>query len=101
MILTSPISCASDVFLFIASFVLYFLSSDESDSLNDKSDELGSDSGSSGMYYFCAFSLRFDESVVRVLGSDVFAPTGFESKGGRLLELFWSSNSWFPLQVSK
>ena len=95
MILTSPISCASDVFLFITSFVLYFLSSDESDSLNDKSDELGSDSGSSGMYYFCAFSLRFDESVVSVsiLESGVFSPAGVKSKGGRLLALFWCSNS--------
>ena len=36
------------------------------------------------MYYFCDFSLPFEESVVSVsvLGSDIFTPTGVESKGG-------------------
>ena len=58
------------------------MSSEKSDPLNDESDKLGSDSGSSGTYYFCAFSLCFDESVVsvNVLGSEVFVPTGVEYK---------------------
>ena len=86
------------------------MSLEESDSPDDESDKLGSDSGSSGTYYYCNFSLRFDESVVGVLGSNVFAPIGVESKGGifasdvfvttvvelkggQLLAIFWSSNS--------
>ena len=82
---------------------LYLLSSDESDSLYDESDELGSDSGSSGTYSFHAFSLRFDESIgiVSVLGSEVFAPTGFESKVGQKLEMFWRSNSLFSFLILK
>ena len=62
---------------------LYLLSLDESDLLNDESDELGSDSGSSGTYSFCAFSLCFDHSVgsVSLFGCGIFAPTGVESKG--------------------
>ena len=58
------------------------MSSDESYLLDDESEELESDSGSSGTYSFRDFSLRFDESIVGVLGSDVFAPIGFYSKGG-------------------
>ena len=63
--------------------LLYFLSSDESDSLDDESEELGSDSGSSGTYSFCAFYLCFDDYVgsVSVLGLDIFAPKGVDSKG--------------------
>ena len=34
---------------------MYLLSSEESDSLDDESDEDGYDFGSSGTYYFCAF----------------------------------------------
>ena len=53
------------------------------DSIDDAFDKLGSNSGSSGTYSFCTFSLGFDDSVgsVSVLGSGVFAPTGVESKG--------------------
>ena len=53
------------------------MSSAKSDSIYNESDELGSDSGSSGMYYFSDFCLCSDESIdsVSVLGSDVFAPT--------------------------
>ena len=61
---------------------LYFLLSYESDSLNDESDNDGSDSRSSAMYYFHAFYLRFDDYVDSVsgLGSGVVAPIGVESK---------------------
>ena len=31
--------------------------------LDDEYDKLGSDSGSFGTYFFCAFSLRFENSV--------------------------------------
>ena len=94
------------------------LSSDKSDSLDDESDKLGSDSESSGTYYFCAFSLRFDKSIGSgsILGSDVFVttradsksgifesdvfvPTGVDSKGGPLLEMFSRSNSLFYFQI--
>ena len=97
---------------------LYLLSSDESDSLNDESDELSSDSVSSGMYYFCDFPLRFDDSngSVSVLGYvafaitrfntkgniflfDVFVTTGVESKVGRLIKMSWRSNSLFSFQI--
>ena len=63
---------------------LYFLSSGELDSLDDESEELGSDSRSSGTYSFHTFSSHFDDSVssVNVFGSDVFPPTVVESKGG-------------------
>ena len=84
------------------------MSSDESNFL-DESDKLGSDSRSSGTYYFCSFHLRDEESVDGVLGSIVFtpigvecvsgvfastilSPTGVESKGGQLLAIFWRSN---------
>ena len=91
---------------------------DESDSLNDESDKFVSDSGSSCTYYFCAFSLRFKDYAgsVSVLVSDIFAPTGVESKGGifaynvfvltgvkskggRLIKMFWHSNSLFYSQI--
>ena len=96
---------------------LYFLSLDKSDILYDDSEELDSDSISSGMYYFCGFSLRFGDYVgsVSVLGSDIFAPTRVESKGnifasgafiptgvkskfGRLLEMF---SAQIPYFISK
>ena len=74
--LTSHVSCASDDFSFHSVFLfLCSLSLDESDSLDDESDELVSDSKSSGTYCFRAFSFIFDKSVVIILGSDVFAPT--------------------------
>ena len=62
--------------------LLYFLSSDESYSPGDDSDDDGSDYGSSGTYSFCAFYLRFDNSVGSVSGlvSGIFVPTGVESK---------------------
>ena len=67
------------------------MSSDESDLIDYESNGLGSDSGSSGTHYFNDFYLRFYESVgsVSVLGSDVFAPTVVEHKGGQLLAFFW------------
>ena len=83
------------------------LSSDELGFLDDESDKLGSDSGSYGTYYFCAFYLCAEDSVAGVLGygvfvqvgydyfagafaSEVFAPTGVKPKGGRLLVIFWA-----------
>ena len=97
--------------------LLYLLSSDESDLLDDESDNDGSDSGSAGT---CTFPFRFDESVGRVCGvgsgiffpievdskCDVFTfvmfvPIGVESKGGQIIEMFWRSNSQFSLQISK
>ena len=97
---------------------LYSLSSDESDSLDDESDDDGSDSGYSGTYPFCEFSLRVDNSVGSVsgLGSSVFAPTGVkskcdifaldvfvligvDSKGVRLVKIFWRSSSLFYFQI--
>ena len=69
MSLTSPVLCAFDAFF------IYLLFLDESDSLNDESDELGYDSRSSGTYSFRGFYLRFYESVVGILGSDIFART--------------------------
>ena len=93
MSLTSPVVCASDAFFFLSRLLfLYFLSSDESDSLDDESDKLGYESESSVTYSFCYVSLSFYNYVVSILGSDVFAPTGFKSKGGRLLAFFWRSN---------
>ena len=102
MIMTSPVLCASGGFYFLLRRLhfnfLYLLSPDESDSLDGESEELGSDSISSGKYSFCAFTFRFDKSVdsVSVLGSDVSAPTVAEPKGSRLLAFFWLSNSRFP-----
>ena len=61
---------------------MYLLSSDKSDSLDDESNDYGSDSGSSGMYYFPVFYFHFDDSVgrVSVLGSGIFIPIVVESK---------------------
>ena len=94
------------------------MSLEELDLLNDESDEIGSDSGYSVTYYFCTLYLPFDKFVgsVSVLGSDIFAPTGVDSKrdifvsglfiptgvefkGGGLLEMFWRSNSLFSFQI--
>ena len=90
---------------------LYFLSSDKSYSLDDESAYDGSDSGSSGTYYFPTFALRFDDFVgcVSGLGYGIFVPTGVKSKcgildfglfvpkgvkskGSQLIEMFWCSN---------
>ena len=62
---------------------MYLMSSDESDLIDDDSDYDGSDSGSSGTYYFCTFSFCFEDSVgsVSSLGSGVFAPIGVEPEG--------------------
>ena len=93
MSLTSPVVCASDAFLFLSRLLfLFFLSSDESDSLDDESEKLGYESESSVTYYFCCVSLSFYDSVVSILGSDVFSTTRFKSKGGKLLVFFWRSN---------
>ena len=54
--------------------------------------KFGSDSGSSGIYYFLAFPLRSEYYVSGVFASDVFTPTGFESKGVQLLPIFLRSN---------
>ena len=93
---------------------LYFLSSENSDSLNDEYDNDRSDSGSSRKYSYTAFSLRFEDSVgyVSGLGSDIFVPTGdeskcdifafvvfvpigFESKGGQLIKCFGAQISCY------
>ena len=60
-------------------YLLYFLSSDELDSLDDDSEDDGSDSRSSGT---CAFPLRFYEYVSPVsgLGYVMFVPIVVESK---------------------
>ena len=72
--------------------LLYLMSLEESDSLNDESYDDGSDSGFSSTYSFPAFSLCFDDSVVHVrgLGSGVFLPTGVDLKCDtfRLLYLY-------------
>ena len=66
----------------LISDLLYLMSSYKSYSLNDESDDDGYDSRSSSTYYFPDFPLCFDYSVIHVssLGSDVFVPTGVESK---------------------
>ena len=74
------------IFILIALFYFYFLyllSSDKSGSLDDESGDDGSDSGSSGTYYFRTFSFCFEDSVgsFSSLGSGVFAPIGFEPEG--------------------
>ena len=57
-------------------------SSDKSDSLDDESDNDGSEHGSSGMYSFPPLSLRFDYYVGSFdgLGRGVFVPTEVEYK---------------------
>ena len=62
--------------------LLYVLSLDVSDSLDNESEKLGFYSRSSGTYYFHSFYFRFYESVVGVLGSGVFTPMGVDSKVG-------------------
>ena len=73
---------------------MYLVSSDESDSLHNESDRLGSESVSSGTYSFCTFSLRFDKSVVGVLGSDFFTPIGVDSK-----DSIFASDFFLPTRV--
>ena len=70
----------AQLYLFLLLDFLYWLSSDESDLLDDESDNDGSDSGSSGAF---SFPLRFDNSVGRVisLGYGIFVTIGVESKG--------------------
>ena len=94
------------------------MSSDESYSIDNESDGIGYGSVSSGTYSFCNSSLRFEDSVGSgsVLGSAVFAPTGFKSKGDifasgmsvpigvdykgvQLIKMFWRSNSLFYFQI--
>ena len=55
---------------------------EELESLDNYSDKLGSELGSSGMYSFCTFYLRAEDSVTSVYSSNIFAPTRIESKGG-------------------
>ena len=73
------LSSVKSYFFLLVDF-LQLLSSDKSDSLNDESDDDGSDSGSAGT---CTFPFRFDDSLGRVynsvgrvsgVGSGVFAP---------------------------
>ena len=61
--------------------ILYLLSSDKSDLLNDESDNVGSGYGSSGTQFFF-FSFSSCDSVARVSGlaSGIFSPTGVDSK---------------------
>ena len=86
MSLTSPVLCISNDFSFLSRLLildlLYLLSSDQSYLFDDESDNDGSESGSSGMCSFPDFSLRFDDTIgcVSGLGSDIFVPTGVESK---------------------
>ena len=63
-------------------YLLYLISSEKSDLLDDESDDDGSDYGSSGTYSFHAFSLYFENSIGRVsgLGSGSFVLTGVELK---------------------
>ena len=58
--------------------LLHFLSSDESYSINEESEDDGSDSGYVGT---CPFPFRFGDSVGRVcgVGSGVFVPIGVKS----------------------
>ena len=74
--------CALPKNIFLSHLLLldfiYFLSSDESDLLDDESDNDGSDSGSSGT---CALPFHFYGSIGRVscVGSVFFVPVGVES----------------------
>ena len=86
MSLTSPFFVRFRCFFFLSHCLpfdwMYLLSSDESDSLDDESEDDGYDSGSSCTYFFYAFSLRFDDSVNSVsgLGYVVFVPKVVDSK---------------------
>ena len=61
---------------------IYLMSSDESGLIDDEYDDDGSDSGSSGTYYFWDLYLRFDYSVGSVSGLayGIFVPTGVYPK---------------------
>ena len=48
---------------------------EELESLDNYSDKIGSELGSSGMYSFCTFYLRAEDSVTSVYSSNIFAPT--------------------------
>ena len=114
MSIMSSVSFASNVFFLLSRFFvldfLYFLSSakseslliidflqfllfDQSDFLEDESNNEGSDSGSAGTYDFLFsfydFFGRVGESVgcVSGVGSDVFSPTRIKSIGDVLLEV--------------
>ena len=138
MSLASPFSCVSEVFFLIVlldfvfsvfsifsvfsvfsvisriRFVLDSIFSSfavirKSDSLDDESEDGGSDFGSAGT---CAFPFHFDNSIghVRGVGSGGFVPKGIESicdivmlvviitigvesKGGQFVEIFWLPKS--------
>ena len=55
---------------------------EESESIDNESDEFGSESGSSGAYNLRSFSLRAEDLVAGVFTSEMFAPTRIESKVG-------------------
>ena len=138
--LTSPVYCVSDAFSFLSRFFLldflkllssaesysflliYFLQfmlSDESDSLDDESDNNGSDSGFAGMCYFpfCFedYVGSVGDSIGRVCGVGsgifvpiviesncdvvpfvVFVPIVVESKIVRLIEIYGAQSPDFP-----
>ena len=96
--------------------LLQFISSDESDLLNDESDDDGSDSGSAGTYnflflfdeYVCpvgesvghisgvecgVFVLIGTDSIIDVVMLVVVVTKGVESKCGELIEIFWRPES--------
>ena len=96
-------STKSDSLLLI--YLLHFLSLEESDSLGDESENDGCEPGSAGT---CTFPFCFYDSIGRVsgVGSVVFfpigvdsnfdvvplvefIPIGVESKGSRLINIFW------------
>ena len=60
---------------------------DESEFLDDKSEHFGLNQVSMVINLF-DFSLRAEESVACVFVSNIFALTGGESKGGRLVPIF-------------
>ena len=100
---------SAESYLFLLLNLLHFLSSDKSHSLDDESDDAGSDSGSTGK---CAFPFRFDDPVGHVYGVGfgvffpiaiksncevvlliVFTPIGVNTKDGRPIEIFWCPKS--------
>ena len=113
----------SESYSLLLLYFLPFLLSDESDSLDDESEGDGSDSGSAGKCAFHfrfeesvahvdKSSGCVDESVglvcdvgsrifvligIESFGDNfplvVFVPIGLESKGGRLIEIFWPPKS--------
>ena len=62
--------------------LLYLLSPDESEFLDNEFDDDVSDSGSSVTYSFRALSFPDEYSVAGVLGSDIFAKIVFKSVAG-------------------